>query len=86
MSQINPVMNSGATPLSRSAPRPQGAPENSDGAQLSKLSAVLNGLENGAAIMRGHVQQAMSAVRAGSYRVDAMQVSRLIVGEAMEAA
>jgi anti-sigma28 factor (negative regulator of flagellin synthesis) len=57
--------------------------DNSDGAQLSKLSSVLNGLENGASAMRRHVQQAMSAVRGGTYRVDSVQLSKRIVGEAL---
>jgi hypothetical protein len=83
MSEINPVTNSGATPMPHFAPQPSGVAENSDGAQLSKLSSVLNGLDNGAARMRTHLQQAMGAVRSGSYRVDALKLSRRIVGEAM---
>ena len=59
--------------------------ESGDGAQLSKLSSVLNGLENGATAMRRHVQQAMSAVRHGTYRVDAVRLSKRIVGEALGA-
>lgn len=47
------------------------------------LSSVLNGLESGASAMCRHAQEAMRAVRDGSYRVDAMQLSRRIVGEAM---
>jgi hypothetical protein len=86
MSQINPVTNPGGTPVPRSTPDRARAPENSDGAQLSKLGSVLNGLENGAARMRSHVQHAIAAVRSGTYRVDALQLSRLIVGEAMDPA
>jgi anti-sigma28 factor (negative regulator of flagellin synthesis) len=55
----------------------------SDAVQLSKLGSVLNGLENGATLMRRHVQQAMSAVRGGTYRVDPLQLSKRIVGEAL---
>lgn len=60
--------------------------ENPAGAQLSKLSSVLNGLESGATIMRRHVQQAMNAVRGGTYRVDPVQLSKRIVGEALGSA
>ena len=60
-----------------------GSPQNWEGAQLSKLSSVLNGLENGASAIRRHVQQAMSAVRAGTYSVDPVQLSKRIVGEAL---
>lgn len=58
----------------------------SDGVQLSKLSSVLNGLENGASAIRRHVQQAMSAVRGGTYQVDPLQLSKRIIGEALGAA
>lgn len=51
--------------------------------QLSNLSSVLNGLESGASLIRRHVQDAMRAVRSGTYRVDAAQLSRRIVREAM---
>lgn len=63
-----------------------GGAENSDGLQLSKLSSVLNGLENGASAIRRHVLEAMSAVRSGSYTVDAFELSRRIVGEALRPA
>lgn len=63
-----------------------GAPQGSDGAQLSALSSVLNGLENGASAIRRHVYQAMGAVRAGTYQVDPLQLSRRIVGEALGSA
>jgi hypothetical protein len=56
-----------------------------DGAQLSKLSSVLNGLEFGAQVMQRNVQEAVRAVKAGTYRVDAMLLSKRIVGEAMRA-
>ncbi len=58
-------------------------PASSDAVQLSKLGSVLNVLENGATMMRHHVQQAMSAVRGGTYRVDPLQLSKRIVGEAL---
>jgi hypothetical protein len=54
-----------------------------DATQLSLLSSVLNGLEGGACAMRRRAQQAIRAVRAGTYRVDAAKLSRLIIGEAM---
>ena len=60
-----------------------GPQQSPDGTQLSKLSSVLNGLENGASAIRRHVQQAMSAVRTGTYRVDSLQLSKRIVGEAL---
>lgn len=62
------------------------SPQSSDGAQLSKLSSVLNGLENGASAIRRHVYQAMSAVRDGTYNVDSLQLSKRIVGEALGSA
>jgi hypothetical protein len=61
-------------------------PQSADSAQLSKLSSVLNGLENGASAIRRHVQQAMSAVRGGTYYVDPLQLSKRIVGEALGSA
>ncbi len=61
---------------------PEGV-QNMEAVQLSMLSSVLNGLESGASAMCRHAQEAMRAVRDGSYRVDAMQLSRRIVGEAM---
>jgi hypothetical protein len=85
MSPINPVTNTGLAVMPHFAPRLPGAPENSDGAQLSKLSSVLNGLDSGAARIRSHIQQAMEAVRSGGYEVDALKLSRRIVGEAMGA-
>jgi hypothetical protein len=51
--------------------------------QLSKLSSVLNGLEGGASAMRRHVQEAMRAVRSGTYTIDSLQLSRRIISEAM---
>lgn len=57
-----------------------------DGAQLSALSSVLNGLESGATAIRRHVYQAMGAVRSGTYQVDSMQLSKRIIGEALSSA
>lgn len=78
--------NSMATSLDSSEPGSSGLSENGDRAQLSKLSSVLNGLENGASVMRRHVQQAMAAVRAGTYWIDPLQLSKRIVGEALRSA
>lgn len=55
-----------------------------EGAQLSRLGSVLNGLEHGAGRMRRHWQKAMNAVREGTYRVDPLQLSRRIIGEALQ--
>jgi anti-sigma28 factor (negative regulator of flagellin synthesis) len=54
-----------------------------DGVQLSKLSSVLNGLEGGAQLMQRRIHETMSAIQAGNYRVDAIKLSRRIVGEAL---
>ena len=62
---------------------PESAAQQTEAVQLYLLSAVLNGLEGGACAMRRHAQQAIRAVRAGSYRVDAAKLSRLIIREAM---
>lgn len=51
--------------------------------QLSRLSSVLNGLEGGARAMCRHTQDAMKAVQSGTYRVDPIQLSRRIVGDAL---
>ncbi len=49
--------------------------------QLTKLSSVLNGLEQGASAMRHHAVQAKRAVQSGTYTIDASAVSRSIIGE-----
>ncbi len=54
-----------------------------DDMQLTKLSTVLNGLKKGATVMRNQVTQVMGAVRSGSYQVDALAVSRSIVGDSL---
>lgn len=54
-----------------------------DRAQLSMLSSVLNGLEVGAQRMQRNVREAVVAIRAGTYRVDSLQLSKRIVGEAL---
>ena len=51
--------------------------------QLTKLSTVLNSLKKGASAMRNQVTQVMGAVRSGSYQVDAIAVSRSIVGDSL---
>ena len=59
------------------------ATHNAETFQLTRLSSVLNGLENGASAMRRHAQEAMHAVRSGTYAVDSKQLSQRIVGEAL---
>jgi anti-sigma28 factor (negative regulator of flagellin synthesis) len=59
------------------------AAEPQDDMQLTKLSSVLNSLKKGASAMRNQVSQVMSAVRSGSYQVDALAVSRSIVGDSL---
>ena len=54
---------------------------NAETFQLTRLSSILNGLESGATAMRRHAQEARRAVRSGTYAVDAVQLSRRIVGE-----
>jgi hypothetical protein len=54
-----------------------------DGVQLSRLSSVLNGLEGGAQIIQQHLSQTYGAIKAGTYRIDPIQLSRRIVGEAL---
>lgn len=51
--------------------------------QLTRLSSVLNGLENGATAIRRHTQEATLAVKSGTYSVDPVQLSRRIVGETL---
>jgi hypothetical protein len=57
-----------------------------DGAQLSKLSSVLNGLERGASAMRRRTRQLMRAVRADTYEVDPLKLSRRIIGDTVASA
>jgi anti-sigma28 factor (negative regulator of flagellin synthesis) len=63
-----------------------GTPNSMHGTQLSKLSSVLNGLEYGASAMRRRAQQLMRAVRSGTYTVDALKLSRRIVGDTLASA
>lgn len=77
------TVNPETTSSNSSKQGPSSSSEPGDGAQLSRLSSVLNGLESGAMVMRRHVLQAMGAVRGGTYRVDPVQLSKRIVGEAM---
>jgi hypothetical protein len=63
-----------------------GVPETTapqDDFQLTRLSSVLTALKIGASVMRSQVSQLMGAVRTGSYQVDAMAVSRSIVGDSL---
>jgi hypothetical protein len=57
--------------------------EPQDDLQLTRLSTVLNGLKKGASAVRTQVSQVMGAVRSGSYQVDALAVSRSIVGDSL---
>jgi hypothetical protein len=59
--------------------------ENPGATQLSRLSSVLNGLEGGASAMCRRTQEAIRAVRSGTYKVDPIQLSRRIVGDALRA-
>lgn len=63
--------------------RPEESVLGHDTAQLSKLSSILNGLEGGAQVMRRQIREAQVAVKAGTYYVDPVQLSRRIVGEAL---
>lgn len=51
------------------------------GAQLSRLSAILNGLDAGAQVMRRQAQQVMVSVKEGTYQVDPALLSRRIIGD-----
>ena len=62
---------------------PEAVLQNTEAFQLSRLGSILNGLEGGACAIRNHVLEAMHAVRSGTYQVDAVQLSRRIVGEAL---
>lgn len=64
-------------------PTNDAAIHNAETFQLTRLSSVINGLENGATAMRRHAQEAMKAVRSGTYAVDPKQLSQRIVGEAL---
>ena len=57
--------------------------EVNDGNQLSKLSSVLNGLDGGARLMQEQLVKTLRAIRAGTYQVDSVQLSRRIIGEAL---
>ena len=64
-------------------PTNEAATHNAETFQLTRLSSVINGLENGASAMRRHAQEATQAVRSGTYVVDPKQLSQRIVGEAL---
>lgn len=57
-----------------------------DSKQLSNLDSVLNGLDQGASKMTQKCQELMRAVRSGTYEVDAVQVSRCIIGHTLGSA
>lgn len=69
---------------------PQNKPVSGDSAlevgepQLAKLGSVLNGLQHGASAMQQHICQAMAALKAGTYKVDASAVSRLLIRECLQ--
>ncbi|HEY3937658.1 MAG TPA: hypothetical protein VGL97_09520 [Bryobacteraceae bacterium] len=78
---VAPKNERAATPASAASAVEQ-APAD-DEYQLTRLSSVLNGLRRGATVMRAQFVQAMGAVKAGTYKVDPMQVSRRIVGDSL---
>ena len=57
--------------------------EATESLQLSKLSSVLNGLEGGAQLIHRHIQETMRTIRAGTYRIDPLQLSHRIIREAL---
>ena len=65
---------------------PADAMKRTEAFQLTRLSSVLNGLEGGAAVIRHHLEEAVKAVRAGTYQIDSRQLSRRIIGEALGSA
>jgi hypothetical protein len=54
-----------------------------DGAQLSMLGSVLNGLETGATAMRGKLLGLRETVRSGSYQVNPALLSSRIVDDSL---
>ncbi len=74
------IANSSIDPATPAAENPL---QDIEAFQLSKLSSILNGLEGGASAIRRHVVEAMRSVRSGTYRIDPLQLSRRIVGEAL---
>lgn len=77
------MINQGNSMTGSSVLTPEDGLPAHDSTQLSKLSSVLNGLEGGAQIMQRHIQEAVRAIAAGTYRVDPMKLSSRIVGEAL---
>lgn len=77
--------NAARNQLNRSASALNGADEvvPQDQLQLTRLSSVLNGLQQGASVMRSQLSKALTAVRSGSYEVDPLQVSRSIVSDCL---
>lgn len=79
------MTNMAVSNLGPGVPQPDGfAPDET--LQLTKLSSVLNGLENGASLIKRHLLDARRAVHAGTYNVEPIQLSRRIVGEALRSA
>jgi hypothetical protein len=68
-------------PGEKAGPVASTAPDSVDELQLTKLISVVNGFRRSASAVRAQVLQAMGAVRAGTYQVDPLQVSRRIVGD-----
>ena len=60
--------------------------KNDQSAQLSRLSSILNGLDHGASALTQKAKEAMIAVRAGTYSVQAIQLSQRIIGECLSSA
>lgn len=71
------------TPLGSALLQSEDDTESPHSTQLSKLSSVLNGLESGAQLMQQRVAETLSAIQSGTYRVDPLQLSRRIIGEAL---
>jgi hypothetical protein len=49
--------------------------------QLTRLSSILNGLQLGATQIRSQYLNAASQVKAGTYQLDPLQISRSIVSD-----
>lgn len=79
-----------AAAKTNSAAKPATAPQAADQAetsptqaQLSRLSGVLNSLQNNAASTRAKYVQVADQVRSGTYQVDSQSVSRSIVDDSL---
>ena len=67
-----------STPTSTGSDETQASPLQ---AQLTRLSAVLNGLQGNAATSRAQYVQALNEVKSGTYQVNSAQVSHSIVND-----